>query len=84
MYTVHIERSAERELDRLPDDRFAQISARIQALATDPRPPGCRKIVGSHADWRIRVGAYRIVYEIDDRAGEVRITRARLRPHAYR
>ncbi len=84
VYTVRIERSAEREMDRLPDDRFDQIAARTRALATDPRPPGCRKIVGSQSDWRIRVGPYRVVYEIDDRAREVRVNRVRSRPQAYR
>lgn len=84
MYTVYIERSAEREMDRLPADRFEQIASHIRALAATPRPPGCRKIVGSVSDWRIRVGAFRVVYEIDDRAKAVRVTRVRPRPHAYR
>jgi mRNA interferase RelE/StbE len=71
-------------MDRLPDDRFGQIASHIRALAADPRPPGCRKIVGSRDDWRIRIGPYRVVYEIDDRAKEVRVTRVRPRPQAYR
>ena len=84
MYEIHIERSAERELDRLPADRFEQIASHIRALAANPRPPGCRKIVGSVSDWRIRVGTYRVVYEIDDRAKTLKVTRVRLRKHAYR
>jgi len=84
VYTVRIERSAEREMDRLPNDRFDQIAARIRALAADPRPPGCRKIVGSRNDWRIRVGPYRVVYEIDDQAREVRVNRVRSRAQVYR
>ena len=84
MYTVHIERSAERELDRVPADQFDRIASRIRALAANPRPAGCRKIVGSADDWRIRVGAWRVVYEIDDGAKAVRVTRVRRRPEAYR
>ena len=84
VYEVLLERSAERELERLPADRFRQIITHIQALAEDPRPVGCRKIVGSASDWRIRVGVYRVVYEIDDGAREVRVMRVRRRPKAYR
>jgi len=84
VYEVLLERSAERDLKRLPADRFRQIIPHIQALAEDPRPVGCRKIVGSASDWRIRVGAYRVVYEIDDGVREVRVMRVRRRPKAYR
>jgi mRNA interferase RelE/StbE len=84
VYTVHIERSAERELDRVPADQFDRIASRIRALAANPRPPGCRKIVGSADDWRIRIGTWRVVYEIDDGAKAVRVTRVRRRPEAYR
>ncbi|MFW6162894.1 MAG: type II toxin-antitoxin system RelE family toxin [Planctomycetota bacterium] len=52
-------------------------------MAEQPRPSGCRKIRGSVSDWRVRVGAYRVVYEIDDEAREVRVMRVRRRPKAY-
>ena len=84
MYEVLLERSAERDLKRIPADRFRQIIPHIQALAENPRPVGCRKIVGSASDWRIRVGTYRVVYEIDDGASKVRVMRVRQRPKAYR
>jgi mRNA interferase RelE/StbE len=55
------------------------------ALAQNPRPPGCRKLHGSgHDDYRIRVGDYRILYEVDDTAPTVRIMRVRHRREAYR
>ncbi len=38
----------------------------IIALAHNPRLAGVKKLVGSRSDWRIRIGEYRIVYEIDD------------------
>jgi len=53
-------------------------------LADNPRPYGCRKLTGSDRDWRIRVGDYRIVYEIDDQVREVRVMRIRHRREAYR
>ena len=84
MYEVLLERRAERDLRRLPRRVFLSVVERIRALRDDPRPAGCRKIVGSENDWRIRVGAYRVVYEIDDEAGAVRVMRVRHRRDVYR
>jgi mRNA interferase RelE/StbE len=46
----------------------------MRDLANDPRPPGCRKLVGSENDWRLRAGNYRAIYEIADGIRIVRIT----------
>lgn len=56
----------------------------IQGLGTNPRPFGCRKLAGSKNDWRIRVGDYRVVYEIADEIRVVRINRVRHRREVYR
>ena len=56
----------------------------MQGLATDPRPPGCRKLTGSKNDWRVRVGDYRVIYEIGDAAREGRVNRVRHRREVYR
>jgi mRNA interferase RelE/StbE len=53
-------------------------------LADNPRPPGCRKLVGSKNDWRIRVGDCRVLYEIADAIRVVRVNRVRHRRDAYR
>ncbi len=84
MYRVLLERAAERDLRRLPARLHNRIIPAIQALAEEPRPGGCRKLTGSDRDWRIRLGDYRIVYEIDDRAKEVRVNRVRHRREVYR
>ena len=84
MYRVFLERAAERDLRRLPARLRNRIIAAIQALADEPRPTGCRKLTGSDRDWRIRLGDYRIVYEIDDRPKEVRVNRVRHRREVYR
>lgn len=47
MYNVLLERAAERDLSRLSAQVHDRIIAAIQGLANDPRPPGCRKLVGS-------------------------------------
>ena len=84
MYEVYLERAAERDLKRLPAEIFHRIIPRIQGLADNPQPPGCRKLTGSVSDWRIRVGDYRVVYEIDETENAVRIFRVRHRREAYR
>ena len=84
MYRVLLERTAEKDLARLSSEIHARVIAAIQALATNPRPPGCRKLAGSKHDWRIRVGDYRVVYEIADEIRVVRINRVRHRREVYR
>ena len=84
MYRVFLEKAAERDLKGLSADRFRQIVTRIKALANNPRPAGCRKIAGSEEDWRIRVGSYRVIYEVDDAEQAVRVMRVRPRRTAYR
>jgi mRNA interferase RelE/StbE len=84
VYEVYLERAAERDLRRLSVENFRRIASRIKRLAGDPRPSGCRKITGSESDWRIRVGDYRVIYEIDDKARSVKVMRVRHRREAYR
>ena len=84
MYRVFLERAAERDLRRLPPRLHSRVIMAIQALADEPRPGGCRKLTRSDRDWRIRVGDYRIVYEIDDAAREVGVNRVRHRREVYR
>ncbi len=84
MYRVLLERSAEKDLARLSLEIHDRVITSIRALATDPRPPGCRKLTGSKQDWRIRVGDYRVIYEIADEIRVVRVNRVRHRREAYR
>lgn len=84
MYDIFLERRAERDLKALSAEEFHRIVATIQALAGSPRPSGCRKISESKSDWRIRVGPYRIIYEIDDKARAIRVMRVRHRREVYR
>jgi mRNA interferase RelE/StbE len=84
MYRILLERAAEKDLNRLSRDTYKRVLAAIQNLGHDPRPAGCRKLVGSTNDWRIRVGDYRIVYEIADTIRVVRVIRVRHRGEVYR
>ena len=84
MYQVVIERRAEKEMDRLAQPIRRRVVEAILGLASDPRPPGCRKLVGSDNDWRIRVGDYRVIYQIADAVKIVRVNRVRHRREVYR
>jgi mRNA interferase RelE/StbE len=84
VYEVLLERRAERDLKTLPAEVFHRIIPRLKALAEDPKPPGSRKIVGSKSDWRIRIGDYRVIYEIKEQAKAVKVMRIRHRKEAYR
>jgi mRNA interferase RelE/StbE len=84
VYEVYLERSAEIDLKRLPTSIFHRIIPQIKTLSGNPRPSGCRKITGSKNDWRIRIGDYRIIYEIDEKAKAVRVMRVRHRREIYR
>ncbi|MEO8663026.1 MAG: type II toxin-antitoxin system RelE/ParE family toxin [Bryobacteraceae bacterium] len=64
-YQVFLAASAEKELNALPAKIVARIVPRIEALSKSPRPPGCKKLKGGESEWRIRIGDYRAVYEID-------------------
>lgn len=84
MYEVYLERAAERDLKRLPEEEFRAIVVAIEALAETPRPVSCRKLSVSKNDWRVRVGHRRIIYQIDDKAKIVYVMRVRHRREAYR
>jgi len=84
MYRVFLERAVEKDLKRLSSEVHDRVIIAIRGLASDPRPPGCRKLAGSKHDWRIRVGDYRVVYEIADEIRIVRVNRVRHRREVYR
>ncbi|MEK7411986.1 MAG: type II toxin-antitoxin system RelE/ParE family toxin [Planctomycetota bacterium] len=58
--------------------------AAIDALAHNPRPPGAKKLVGGAGEWCIRVGDYRIVYEVHGGRLVVLVVRVAHRREVYR
>jgi mRNA interferase RelE/StbE len=84
MYEIFIERNAEKEINELNSPIFDRIRDAILDLAKNPRPLGCRKLKGFDDFWRIRVGDYRIVYEINDNSNIIKIERVRHRKQVYR
>lgn len=81
-YRVELTRSAENDLDSLPQMVQDRIWRRILALGDNPWPPGTVKI-GAHR-YRLRAGDYRAIYDVDDRAQRVLIRRAGHRKDIYR
>ena len=73
MYKVIITSHAERELKRLDRSTKNRIVPAALALSDNPRPHGCLKVKGEDRLWRIRVGDWRVGYEIDDEMSVVRI-----------
>jgi len=76
--------STKKDLRRLPRDEVSRIVAAVENLATEPQPHGSEKLPGSDYTYRIRVGDYRVVYELLRPAGVVEIQRVRHRKDVYR
>lgn len=64
-YELLILPSAQRALSRLAHPIRKRVATRIDALAKNPRPQGATKLVGSE-HWRIRIGDYRVIYDVED------------------
>lgn len=64
-YSIQIFRKAQKALASLPINAYERVRDSIRALADTPRPDGCRKLAG-RSGWRIRIGDYRVIYEVDD------------------
>lgn len=69
LYAIQFTPRATRQLEALPVSAQRRIRAKIDKLAENPRPPGHKALKGKHAGTtRVRVGAYRVLYRIDDPA----------------
>ena len=82
-YRVILPRLVQKELDRLPDDVVKRILTRLTQLETNPRPTDVKKLKGRDG-WRIRVGDYRVIYEIHDRELQILVITVEHRREIYR
>ena len=82
-YQLLIKPSARKELEQLSDSILRRIDEAIVKLSNHPRPVGSKKLVGA-ALYRIRIGTYRVVYEIDDNRKTVTIVTVGHRGDVYR
>ena len=82
-WTVFIKPSAKRDLERLPRSVVDRIDEKLLLLEETPFPSGARKLKG-HDEYRIRVGDYRAVYQINHETNEIYVTRIAHRREVYR
>ena len=83
-YRVEIVKSAVKDLRGISPKLTPKITRAIEALESDPRPVGCKKLVGSEHTYRIRIGDYRVVYDLLDEVLTILVIRIRHRRDAYR
>jgi len=83
VYRIDLSRRAEKDLERLPSRGAARVIAVLRHLAEEARPPGADKLVAVEG-YRVRVGEYRIIYDVDDAAHVVTVYRVRHRREVYR
>jgi len=83
-YQIEIKPSASKELEKLPRQIIPRIVAAIRELARIPYPQGVKKLTGFEHTYRIRVGDYRILYNIYEDRLVIEIIRVRHRKDAYR
>jgi mRNA interferase RelE/StbE len=83
-YELLIERRAEKDLKKLETSLFTVVVEKIKSLSENPHLAGSRKLSGSQNDWRIRIGDYRVLYEIDNKARTIKIMRVKRRREVYR
>jgi mRNA interferase RelE/StbE len=82
-YRIFILRRAQKELSKVPDEDYHRIKEFILKLSDNPRPKGCSKLIGREG-WRIRVGNYRVIYEIDDQRKTLTVLHIGHRKDIYR
>jgi len=83
-YRVELIPAARRQLRKLDQKVAQRVLPAIEDLKSEPRPPGCRAMTGQPGRWRIRVGDYRVVYQIDDDIVLVLVVIIAHRKEAYR
>lgn len=83
-YRVEFTSAAARQVKKLPRPARDRLLASIESLSNDPRPPGSTKLVGEETARRLRIGDYRIVYDVVDDVLTVLIVRVGHRREIYR
>ena len=82
-YRVEFTAAAARQVKKLPRPARDRVLDAIEDLGEDPRPHGARKLVGERTAWRIRIGDYRVLYDVFDSELTVFVVRAAHRREVY-
>ena len=83
-FKILLRESAERDFKKINPQYTQKIFKKIEALGHNPRPPGCQKLVSTEKTYRIRIGDYRVLYQIDDKEKSILISYVRHRKDVYR
>jgi len=83
-YQVIVPKSVQNQLDDLPDEVYERVIERIVKLKDNPRPWGCVKLKNYKNEYRIRIGDYRIRYEIYDKESIVLLLHCKHRKNIYK
>jgi mRNA interferase RelE/StbE len=83
-YQINWKPSAEKELRKLPKPMIKRVLVAVSELASDPNPTGSRKLVGSDHSFRVRVGDYRVIYDVQNSELIIEIIRVAHRKDVYR
>jgi mRNA interferase RelE/StbE len=83
-YTIVISKSVQKQIKDLPSDLRERIIEKIKILTNDPRPDGVVKLKNSDREYRVRVGNYRIRYEINDADLTIKLLQCKHRKDVYR
>jgi mRNA interferase RelE/StbE len=83
-YTIVISKSVQKQIKDLPSHIRERIIEKIKTLTNDPRPDGVVKLKNSDREYRVRVGNYRIRYEINDADLTIKLLQCKHRKDVYR
>lgn len=83
-YRIEIKKSAQKEIAGLAKRDQRRVISAIEKLASKPRPPGAQKLRCADDIYRLRVGRYRIIYQIGDRKLTVFVSKVGHRKDVYR
>ena len=83
-YSLSYKPSVDKDLQSIPRPLVARIIAHVERLPSDPFPPQSAKLQGAERLYRLRVGDYRVVYEVDTDALHITVQHVRHRRDVYR
>lgn len=83
LYRITFKARAQKELRKLPQNISERVEKAIDELANNPRPRNSKKLINRDNSWRLRIGNYRVLYEIYDNEIKVLIVRIRHRRDVY-
>lgn len=83
-FKIELKQSAERDLRRIPSTHVANILGKIESLGETPFPQQAQRLTNVEATYRLRVGDYRVIYQVDSKQTAITVVYIRHRREVYR